>query len=98
MTTLNEWSARCKVIYLHRTTQHIKTSTNIHVLSGIRTHDLSVQAVKSCTSDRAATGTGLNVLVALFTYLRNIYSYNRILTPSFPISNYMLQILYSVFI
>jgi hypothetical protein len=31
-------------LYLHRTTQHRKTRTNIHALSGIRTHDSSIQA------------------------------------------------------
>jgi hypothetical protein len=30
----------------------------MHVLTGIRTHDLSVQAIKAFTSDRTATGTG----------------------------------------
>jgi hypothetical protein len=30
-------------LYLHRTTQHRKTLTNIHALSGIRTHDPSNQ-------------------------------------------------------
>jgi hypothetical protein len=30
-------------LYLHRTTQHRKTRTNIHALSGIRTHDPSNQ-------------------------------------------------------
>jgi hypothetical protein len=35
-------------LYLHRTTQHRKTGTNIHALSGIRTH----------ASDRTATVTG----------------------------------------
>jgi hypothetical protein len=32
--------------------------TNIHDLSEIQTHGLSVQAVKSCSSDREGTGTG----------------------------------------
>jgi hypothetical protein len=32
--------------------------TNIHALSAIRTHGLSVQAIKAYVSDRAATGTG----------------------------------------
>jgi len=32
--------------YLHRTAQHRKLLTNIHVLSGIQTHDPSVQAVE----------------------------------------------------
>jgi hypothetical protein len=33
--------------YLHRTTQHRKTRTNIHALSGIRTHDPSNQRAKT---------------------------------------------------
>jgi hypothetical protein len=42
-TPLDEWSARRRDLYLHRTTQHINT-TNIHALSGIRTSDPSNQA------------------------------------------------------
>jgi hypothetical protein len=34
------------------------TTTNIHALSGILTHGLSVQDIKKNVSDRAATGTG----------------------------------------
>jgi hypothetical protein len=34
-----------------------QTRTNIHALSGIRTHSLSVQAIKACASDGVATGT-----------------------------------------
>jgi hypothetical protein len=30
--------------------------TNIHALSGIRTHGLSVKAMKAYATDRAATG------------------------------------------
>jgi hypothetical protein len=45
-------------LYLHRTTQHRKTRTNIHALSGIRTHDPSNQPVKTHASDRTATVTG----------------------------------------
>jgi hypothetical protein len=45
-------------LYLHRTTQHRKTRTNIHTLSGIRTHDLSNQPAKTYASDRTATVTG----------------------------------------
>jgi hypothetical protein len=40
--SLNKWSARCKV-YLYRTAQHRKTRTNIHALSGIRTHESTIQ-------------------------------------------------------
>jgi hypothetical protein len=46
-------------LYLHMTTQHRKTQTNIHALSGIRTHDPSNQPAKTHTSDRTATVTGL---------------------------------------
>jgi hypothetical protein len=34
-------------LYLHRTTQHRKTRTNIHALSGIRIHDPSNQPAKT---------------------------------------------------
>jgi hypothetical protein len=44
-------------LYLHRTAQHRKTRTNIHVLSGIRTHDPSIQPAKTQASDRMATVT-----------------------------------------
>jgi hypothetical protein len=46
-------------LYLHRTTQHRKTRTNIHALSGIRTHDPSNQPAKTHTSNRTATVTGI---------------------------------------
>jgi len=36
-------------LYLHRTAQHRKTRTHIHVPSGIRTHDPSVRAVEDST-------------------------------------------------
>jgi hypothetical protein len=45
-------------LYLHRTTQHRKTRTNIHPFSGIRTHDPSNQPVNTHASDRTATVTG----------------------------------------
>jgi hypothetical protein len=35
-----------------------QTRTNIHALSGIQTHGLSIQAIKAYASDRAAIGTG----------------------------------------
>jgi hypothetical protein len=38
-------------------TQHRKTRTNIHALSGIRTYDLSVQTIKAYASDCSSTGT-----------------------------------------
>jgi hypothetical protein len=45
-------------LYLHRTTQHRKTRTNIHAKSGIRTHDPSNQLAKTHASDRTASVTG----------------------------------------
>jgi Mn2+/Fe2+ NRAMP family transporter len=42
-------------LYLHRTTQCSKTRTNIHALSGIRTHDPGNQSA----SDRTTTVTGI---------------------------------------
>jgi hypothetical protein len=46
-------------LYLHRTTQHRKTRTNIHALSGTRTHDPNNQQAKTHASDRTATVTGI---------------------------------------
>jgi hypothetical protein len=46
-------------LYQRRTTQHRKMRTNIHALSGIRTHDPSNQPAKTLTSDRTATVTGI---------------------------------------
>jgi hypothetical protein len=45
-------------LYLHKTTQHRKTRTNIHALGWIRTHDPSNQPAKTHASDRMATVTG----------------------------------------
>jgi hypothetical protein len=39
-----------------------KMRTNIHALSGIRTHILSVRAIKAYTSDRATTATGMYMM------------------------------------
>jgi hypothetical protein len=58
-TSLDDLSARRKSLYLHRTTQHKKTKTNIHTLYGIRSQDLSVQAIKAYASRGAATWNGL---------------------------------------
>jgi hypothetical protein len=38
--------------------QH-RNTTNIHVLGGIRTHDLSVKAIKAYDSDHSAAGTDI---------------------------------------
>jgi hypothetical protein len=52
-------------LYLHRATQHRKTLTNIHALSGIRTHDPSNQPAKTHGSGRTATVTSTSSSVAL---------------------------------
>jgi hypothetical protein len=49
---------------LHKTAQHRDIKTNIHTVSGIRNHDLSDQAIKSCASDGAATRTGYHLLIS----------------------------------
>jgi hypothetical protein len=43
---------------IQNTTQHRKPRTNVHALSGIRTHVLRVQAIEARASDCAATGAG----------------------------------------
>jgi hypothetical protein len=45
---------------LHRKSRYREARTNIHALSGIQPHDLSVQAIKVFALDRAATGTDRN--------------------------------------
>jgi hypothetical protein len=52
-------------LYLHRTTQHRKTLTNIHALSGIQTHDPGNQPAKTHASDSTATVTGNKLLYVL---------------------------------
>jgi hypothetical protein len=56
-----------------RTTQHRKTWTNIHALSGIRTHDPSNQPANTHASDRTATVTGMehyNMKFEVFTAVK----------------------------
>jgi hypothetical protein len=54
------WTSDQLVAKASTYTQHTKTRTDIHTLSGIRTHGLSVKAIKTFASDRAATGIGLS--------------------------------------
>jgi hypothetical protein len=61
-------------LYLHRTTQHRKTRTNIHASSGIRTHDLSNQLAKTHASDRTATVTGMYKLTPYISQLGRLVS------------------------
>jgi hypothetical protein len=58
---------------LHRTTQYRKTRTNIHALSGIRTHNPSNQQAKIHTSDCTATVTG----IIPYTRQKSSYIYLR---------------------
>jgi hypothetical protein len=46
-------------LYLHRQHNTERQETNIHALSGIRTHDPSNQPAKIHASDRTATVTGV---------------------------------------
>jgi hypothetical protein len=60
--------ANSKSLYLHRTAQHRKTRTNIHVSSAIRTKGLSIQAMKAYATDSVATGNdSLSVPVMITT-------------------------------
>jgi hypothetical protein len=54
-------------LYLHGTTQHRKTRTNIHALSGIRTHNPSNQPAKTHASYRTATVTRCFIIAYLIT-------------------------------
>jgi hypothetical protein len=47
------------VLGLYNFDDREKTWTNIHALSRIQTHGLSVQAIKAYVSDHAATVTGI---------------------------------------
>jgi hypothetical protein len=64
-TPFDELSAHRKGFYLHRTTRHRNTKTNIHASSGIRTHYPSSQATKSYALDRVATRTCLSYVLKL---------------------------------
>jgi hypothetical protein len=79
-THLDKWSARRKGLYLYRTTQHRNTKTNIHVPSGIRTHDPSNQAANTYPLDRAATGTGRDWIITYYSEERQLQILSCILT------------------
>jgi hypothetical protein len=57
-TLSGEWSAHRKGLYLHNTTKHRNTRTNIHDSGGIRTHHPSNQAAKTYALALATAGTG----------------------------------------
>jgi hypothetical protein len=52
------WTSHQPIAKASSYTQHRNTRTNIYALSGIRTHDLNIQAINTYASDYAATGTG----------------------------------------
>jgi hypothetical protein len=90
-------------LYLHMTTQHRKTRTNVHALSGIRTNDPSNQSTKTHASDRTATVTGLLALITL-TILGEEYKpcssslcsfFQRLFTSSLSGPNILLSTLFS---
>jgi hypothetical protein len=53
-------------LYLHNTERQ---GTNIHAMSGIRTHDLSSQPTKTHTSELTATVTGILVSSTTIFYI-----------------------------
>jgi hypothetical protein len=56
---LDEWSARRKASTYTGQHNTERQGTNIHALSGIRTHDPSNKPAKTHASDRTATVTGI---------------------------------------
>jgi hypothetical protein len=68
-TSLDERSAQCKGLYLHRITQHINTKTNMHASSGIRTNDPSNQTANTYAFDHQATRTGICQHMTIFIHL-----------------------------
>jgi hypothetical protein len=59
---LDEWWARRRGLYQHRTTQHRNTKANIRAPSDIGTHDPNNQSTKTYVLDSSATGTGVSFL------------------------------------
>jgi hypothetical protein len=70
-----------------------KMRTNIHTLSGIQTHSLSVQAIKAYASDGMATGTG-NQLIVIHGHSPSLHikthSYHHTLPEPTPF-NFLLR-------
>jgi hypothetical protein len=65
--SLDEWSARREAsTYAGR--HNTETRTNVHALSGIRTHYPSVWSIKAHGPDRSATVTGI-----LWSYFPKIH-------------------------
>jgi hypothetical protein len=64
-------------LYLHRTMQHRKTRTNIHALSGIRTHDPSNQPAKTHASDRTTTVQMAKIISLVFAIVKTESTHNQ---------------------
>jgi hypothetical protein len=62
-TPLDEWSARCRGLYLHRTTQHINTRQTSMTSAGFETSIPATKRPQTHALDRAATG-----IVWLYAY------------------------------
>jgi hypothetical protein len=79
-TPLDEWSARRWGLYLHRATQE----TNIHAISGIRTHDSSNKATAGLRPrghrDRQPLLILAFFLIANFETVQGFHFYNHTLT------------------
>jgi hypothetical protein len=59
--------------YLHLAAQNKKKKTN-NAVSGIRTHNVSLRAIKACVPDCAATGTGFTKRqLWLFSYVIPVF-------------------------
>jgi hypothetical protein len=68
-TPPNQWSTRRRGRYLHKTQQtNERDETNIHALSGIRTHDPNNQGPKTHALFRMATG--IVTLIMQIFYIR----------------------------
>jgi hypothetical protein len=84
-------------LYLHSTTQHRKTWTNIHALSGIRTHDPSNQPAKTHASNLTTTVTGSlspppPLSLSLYIYIYT-HGYSKI---SIHFQEFILQVLLNI--
>jgi hypothetical protein len=66
-------------LYLHRTTQHRNTPTNIQALSGIRTHNPRNQPAKTHSSDRTATVIGSSSFNQWKMTINFIYEFHKII-------------------
>jgi hypothetical protein len=83
-------------LYLCRTTQSRKTKTNIHAVSGIRTHCLSDQAIKAYASERLLSFVYIFNFVLAFLWLCRQFLF--FISFIFPFSFCLLYFFYSFFV